>query len=247
MANLPKILVLVHSPAVGEAMAAYEDAFAMQWSLDFGSHDLRDESAVVAQVADLHPALIVVELDAPAKWLAQVHSDPATRRIPIVGIAADDVARQRADAAHIEAIFAPDQFMAGLPGILTQYAKVYGQASALSSQCQDAPPALVKKGLHEFNNQEYFECHETLEAAWKLETGPARELYRAILQVGIAYYQIQRHNYNGAHKMFLRMQQWFAPLPDRCQGMYVAQLRLDAAASRAPLEAPGPPASVDFG
>src|SRR5258708_25357572 len=155
MANLPKILVLVHSPAVGEAMAADDDAYAMQWSLNFGSHDLRDESAVVAQVADLHPALIVVELDAPAKWLAQVHSDPATRRIPIVAIAADEMAHQRADAAHIEVILTPEQFIAGLPGILSQYAKVYAQGSALNSQCQDSPPPPVKKSLTHSNNTKY--------------------------------------------------------------------------------------------
>ena len=246
MVNLPKILVLVHSPDIGEAIAVSEKEFMFQWSLDFGTRDSESEAAIVAQVADLHPALIVVELDAPAKWLAQVHSDSATRRIPVVAIAADEIARQRADAAHIEVIFTPEQFIAGLPGILSRYAKVYDQGSALNSQCQDSPSALVKKGLHEFNNREYYECHETLEEAWNEEKGPARELYRAILQVGIAYYQIQRHNYNGAHKMFLRTQQWFAPLPDRCQGINVGQLRIDAAAARAHLEALGPLRIAEF-
>jgi len=50
---------------------------------------------------------------------------------------------------------------------------------------------------------------------------PGAELYRVILQVGIAYYQIERANYWGAHKMFMRPCSGFAPIPDRCQGIDV--------------------------
>src|SRR5258708_10545749 len=101
MVNLPKILVLVHSPDIGEAIAVSEKEFMFQWSLDFGTRDSESEAAIVAQVADLHPALIVVELDAPAKWLAQGHSDSATRRIPVLAIAPHEMPRQRANAAHM--------------------------------------------------------------------------------------------------------------------------------------------------
>ena len=44
----------------------------------------------------------------------------------------------------------------------------------------------------------------------------------------MAYLQIERGNYNGALKMFLRVRQWIDPLPDRCRGVDVAQLRADA-------------------
>jgi hypothetical protein len=43
--------------------------------------------------------------------------------------------------------------------------------------------------------------------------------------VAVAYLQIERGNYRGAVKMFLRMRQWFAPLPDVCRGVDVAGLR----------------------
>ena len=46
--------------------------------------------------------------------------------------------------------------------------------------------------------------------------------------------------------MFLRMLQWFAPLPDRCQGIEVARLREDAATARAHLEALGPERISEF-
>lgn len=67
-------------------------------------------------------------------------------------------------------------------------------------------------------------------------TGPVRDLYRAVLQVGIAYYQIERGNYRGALKMLLRSVQWFALLPDVCQGIDIRQLREDSYAVRAALE-----------
>jgi predicted metal-dependent hydrolase len=114
------------------------------------------------------------------------------------------------------------------------------------SQCDDVPPPLVLKGLREFNAGEYFECHETLETAWRAEPGPVRDLYRAVLQVGLGYYQIGRGNYTGARKMFLRAERWFANLPDSCQGIDVARLRADAAAARAHLEALGPARITQF-
>lgn len=84
------------------------------------------------------------------------------------------------------------------------------------------------KGIEQFNQREYFEAHETLEAAWNEDSTPGRELYRAILQVAVAYLQIERKNYRGAIKMFLRVRQWMNPLPDVCRGVDVKQLRQSA-------------------
>jgi len=72
------------------------------------------------------------------------------------------------------------------------------------------------------------------------EAGPIRDLYRAILQVGIAYYQIERGNYRGALKLLLRVQQWLAPLPDRCRGVNVARLHQDVRAVHDALVELGP-------
>lgn len=57
------------------------------------------------------------------------------------------------------------------------------------------------------------------------DKGPGRDLYRGILQVGIALYQVQRNNYRGAIKMLLRVRQWLDPLPAICRGVDVARLR----------------------
>ena len=71
------------------------------------------------------------------------------------------------------------------------------------------------------------------------EERPIRDLYRAVLQVGIAYYQVTLGNHRGAHKMLLRSLQWLALLPDVCQGIDIASLRADAARVRTELERVG--------
>jgi hypothetical protein len=55
-----------------------------------------------------------------------------------------------------------------------------------------------------------------------------KDLYRALLQVSVAYYQISRGNFRGAVKMFLRVRQWIGPIPERCRGINVGALRRDA-------------------
>ena len=96
------------------------------------------------------------------------------------------------------------------------------------NECAERPQALVLKGVEEFNRGEFFAQHETLEAAWRAESRPVRGLYQGILQVGLAFYQIERGNWPGAHKMFergLRRLRSFAP---ECQGIDVARLIADA-------------------
>ena len=85
----------------------------------------------------------------------------------------------------------------------------------------------ARSGLELFNQGEYFEAHEALELAWREETGPVRELYRGILQIGVAYYHILRGNYLGALKMFKRSRPWLAPFPDQCRGVDLASFRED--------------------
>ncbi len=201
---------------------------------------------VVAPVADAHPALIVVDLTLPLKWLSFVRSDPATRRIPVIGLGDGPDAPARGATYKLKAVYPVADFLAALPAPLTEHARAQPDSDALAQQCAAPPPPLVLRGLREFNRREFYECHETLEEAWMAESGPVRDLYRVILQVSVAYYHITNENYNGAIKMFLRAVQWFAPLPDSCQGIDIAALRENVTAVRAHLEALGPDRIRDF-
>ena len=225
LAGLPHDLVRTISDAID----------AHGWRVHLGIDPERD---VLSQVADLQPALIVVMAEALPEWIATIRANTATRRIPVLAIMSsadsDQLVKRMGIRDTIPFVELAD------PTVLFKYARPKPHADILADSCAGGLSALVLKGLHEFNTHEFFECHETLEAAWNAETGPARELYRVILQVGLAYYQIERRNYLGALQMFLRTQQWFARLPDRCRGIDVARLRADADAARVHLEALGP-------
>lgn len=96
------------------------------------------------------------------------------------------------------------------------------------------------KGIMYFNAGEYFEAHEWLELAWRDETGAQRDLYRGILQVGVAYHHILHSNYTGAIKLFRRCRQWLEPFPDGCLGLDLAGLWRDFLAVEAEVKRLGP-------
>lgn len=84
------------------------------------------------------------------------------------------------------------------------------------------------KGIQLFNQKKYFEAHEELELAWRDEPGGIRDLYRGILQIGVAYYHIQHRNFTGAQKMFVRAEKWLDPFSDNYLGINVGKLKKDA-------------------
>ena len=115
-----------------------------------------------------------------------------------------------------------------------------------NSDCQGSLHPQATHGLELFNQGRYFEAHEALEAAWRAESGPVRDLYRGILQVGVVYLHITQFNYLGAIKVYQRCRKWLLPWPDTCRGVEVGQLRQDLEAVMTALQALGPQHITDF-
>lgn len=228
------LFAAVRNPLVQETLAALPHLTVHQQVVP---HDA-DGRALVARLAELQPHLIIVELDGAATWLSQTRSDPATRRLPTLALGSDQAAATRAAALRIP-LYTPEAFARDAAAIISAHARAAVDEHAIQAQCAEPLPPLVLRGLEEFNRGDFYECHETLEEAWMAETRPIRDLYRAILQISVAYYHITRGNYNGAQKMFLRAVQWFTPLPDQCMGIDVAALRADVLAVRQHLQALG--------
>jgi predicted metal-dependent hydrolase len=97
--------------------------------------------------------------------------------------------------------------------------------------CQGELHPMAEKGIRLFNAGEFWHAHEALEEAWLEEPGPARNLYKGILQTGVAYLHLQRRNFIGAIKMYLRAKKWLAPWPDHCRTVDVGQLKIDLEAA----------------
>lgn len=217
----------------------------LHWSLDL--------KGAIATVVALRPAVVLVDLrQPPDQWqplIRALKSNAATRRMPVIGFARDldDALHAMADAVVIDEVFdAHDSRSGGLLTTLEERVTMAARrtdqalAQALEMPCQQKMPALVYKGIVAFNNGDYYEAHEDLEHAWMAEPSPVRELYQGVLQVGIAYYHVQRQNYWGALKMFLRAFQWLEGLPARCHGIDIARLRSDARQVWDAMEALGP-------
>lgn len=188
--------------------------------------------ALFDEITRAQPALLIFDLDNEAipwrRWIAALKSSPATRRLPILafGSHVNTEALAAAHSAGADAVVARSRFSGNLPQLVEEHARQRDNAG-LADSCSQPAPALVWEGIELFNAGHYYECHDALEEAWRAEEGPVRDLYRAILQIGISYFQIERGNYRGALKMLLRVRQWLAPLPAACQGVDVDRLRED--------------------
>jgi predicted metal-dependent hydrolase len=118
---------------------------------------------------------------------------------------------------------------------------VKGWASFVAIPRNHQRPALplALRGIEEFNAGHYFEQHETLELVWRAELRPIRDLYRGVLQIGVACLQVERGNAAGALKMIDRAVKWLQPFRPVCQGIDVDRLLADAARLREAIERAG--------
>lgn len=189
-------------------------------------------ATLLDQLTLWQPVLLIFDLGNDAipwpKWIATLKSAPATRRIPILcfGSHVEIDTFKKARDAGADQVVARSRFMTSLPELIKKNVRVIDR-EAIDIACGEKPSPLALKGYDQFDRGEYFEAHETLEDAWNADESPAKEVYRAILQVGVCYLQIQRGNYRGAKKMILRVRQWLNQLPDQCRGVDISILKRD--------------------
>ena len=69
--------------------------------------------------------------------------------------------------------------------------EIFVHPNEFPEACQGALHPMAVKGISLFDERQYWEAHEALEAAWLDEEGPARHLYKGILQAGVTYLQIE--------------------------------------------------------
>ncbi len=127
-----------------------------------------------------------------------------------------------------------------------QVSKSAAQIPPQTDDCQGSLPPKVIEGLELFNRGHYWEAHEALEAAWRAESGPVRELYRGVLQAGVVYLHITRQNYAGAAKVYRRSQKWLTLWPDICRGIAIGQLQKDLKNAILEMQALGPDRMAEY-
>ncbi len=198
-----------------------------------------------------HPALLIFDLsnqDIPwQRWVSTLKSSPATRHVPILCFTphVDKEAIQAAMKLKVDKVVARSRFMAQMPQLIQQSARK-DNTEAIRDSCNEPIADVAYEGVEAFNAGNYFDAHEYLEEAWNKDTSASRDVYKAVLQIAVAYLQIERQNYRGAVKMFLRARQWLSPLPAVCRGINIDRLKDDANHVHRILVEMGPDAMNDF-
>jgi uncharacterized protein len=217
MAGIP-IVIAGAAPWAGAVHGALPDARIML-------HDtLRD----VRQLVIDHSAAALL-LDATDRdWVPcarEVHGSAATRRVPIILIGTIPLADAQAGGADF--VLTPEAIATELAALVEGEGRYLRAATraALKQDCRAELPLSGHMGMVLFNAGEFYAQHDVFEALWVETQSPVRELYRAILQVGIAHYHIERGNHRGALRMLERASYWLAIMPECCQGLDVADLR----------------------
>lgn len=59
-------------------------------------------------------------------------------------------------------------------------------------------PSEFWRGITEFNQGEFYACHDTLEAIWMEAGEPEKTFYQGILQMAVALYHLGNRNVRGA-------------------------------------------------
>lgn len=62
---------------------------------------------------------------------------------------------------------------------------------------EEMPPEFWQ-GVEQFNQREFYACHDTLEALWMEATEPEKTFYQGILQIAVALYHLGNQNLRGA-------------------------------------------------
>jgi predicted metal-dependent hydrolase len=206
-----------------------------------------DETQII-QIMVRAPVLGIIDLSATTfNWerLVRFVKGPGKKNnhVPILGFGPhiDLELRERALTAGCTAVVGRSAITTNLPTLIEKH--IWRIAP---EDCAQPLPPKALKGIEEFNQGLFFECHETLEDAWNAEAGLVRMLYQGILQLAVGYLHITRKNWRGAVKVLERGIPKVAHFHPVCQGIDVAEAVAQAQAVRAELVRLGPERIEEF-
>lgn len=54
------------------------------------------------------------------------------------------------------------------------------------------------QAIEQFNQQDFYSCHDTLEALWMEAPEPEKRFYQGVLQIAVSLYHLSNHNWQGS-------------------------------------------------
>jgi uncharacterized protein len=108
------------------------------------------------------------------------------------------------------------------------------------------PPEAFWRGVEQFNQQEFYACHDTLEAVWMEATEPDKRFYQGILQIAVGCYHLGNFNWRGAVMLLgegIRRLGDYQPI---YEGIDVTELLTESVELLKALQQTGPESVEDF-
>lgn len=84
--------------------------------------------------------------------------------------------------------------------------------------------SIFHEGLKLFNEQEWFEAHETWEDIWVMASGPRKLFYQGLIQCAVVLEHVRRGNPRGVRSVWKTAQTKFVNLPAVYMGIDIHQL-----------------------
>ena len=102
--------------------------------------------------------------------------------------------------------------------------------------CEQSPPGQLLLAIRQFNNREWYDCHETIEDLWIGEKGEVRDFLQGIIQIAIALHHWRNGNYGGSVSLLAGGVAYLKRVSDVCMWVDVPALIADSDRARAALE-----------
>ena len=98
----------------------------------------------------------------------------------------------------------------------------------------------LARGLAQFNDRLFFECHDTLEDVWSGVRGAPRDFFQGLIQAAVGFYHLGNGNRAGARSVLGRSLERLARYPPRYAGVELEPLRVAVAEWLRALESDSP-------
>ncbi len=103
-----------------------------------------------------------------------------------------------------------------------------------------AVPQEFWQGVEQFNQGQFYACHDTLEALWIEATEPQKTFYQGILQIAVALYHLGNSNWRGTVILLGEGINRLRRYPPTYAGIDVDELLTNSAALLTALQQAGP-------
>ncbi|MBD1878992.1 MULTISPECIES: DUF309 domain-containing protein [unclassified Coleofasciculus] len=107
-------------------------------------------------------------------------------------------------------------------------------------------PSEFWQGIEEFNQHEFYACHDTLEALWMEASEPEKRFYQGVLQIAVGCYHLGNLNWRGAVILLGEGMRRLEAYEPAYSGIDVTELREQSAELLTALQQAGAENVVDF-